>query len=107
VGRRTWTEWLGDPFILGEEVGESLAPLTDHLIRRDFLFDDNGILGIGDTRRKIFGARHFLGLMAVAQGRPRSRSARTERRSARSPVSLSPWRRRRGTGFFSRVGTGG
>ena len=70
VGRRTWREWLGDPFVLGTEVGEALESLTDHLVEEDFLFEDNGILGIGDIGRKTFGFRHFLDLMAVFREPP-------------------------------------
>jgi ATP-dependent helicase Lhr and Lhr-like helicase len=31
----------------------------------DFLFDDSGILGIGNRGEETFGSRHFLDLMAV------------------------------------------
>lgn len=65
VGRHTWPEWYGDPFVLGVEVGESLAELTESLLCQEILFEDNGILGIGEEGRRIFGSRNFMDLMAV------------------------------------------
>ena len=65
LGQRTWTEWLGDPFVLGSEVEAAAPELTRELVRRDFLFQDTGILGIGDRGREVFGARNFMELMAV------------------------------------------
>lgn len=65
VGRHTWTEWLGSPFVLGPEVEAEVEEITAHLIERDFLFEDDGILGIGEEGRRAFGGRNFLDLMAV------------------------------------------
>lgn len=65
VGRHTWAEWLGRPFILGEDVGRYVEDLTSSLIERGFLFEDSGILGLGQETEDTFGRRHFLDLMAV------------------------------------------
>ncbi|MEK9509021.1 DEAD/DEAH box helicase [Gemmatimonadota bacterium Y43] len=65
VGRYTWPEWLGDPFIFGPEIEERLPELATHLLRSDYLFEDNGVLGIGDAGRLTFGGRNFIELMAV------------------------------------------
>ena len=65
VGRRTWVEWLGSPFVLGPEVEGAVNEITSELVQRDFLFEDSGILGIGDRGRKVFGGRNFMELMAV------------------------------------------
>lgn len=65
VGRRTWPEWYGEPFIFGAEVAASLEEVTESLLENQFLFDDQGILGIGDEGRRTFGGRNFMDLMAV------------------------------------------
>jgi ATP-dependent helicase Lhr and Lhr-like helicase len=65
VGRRTWTEWLGDPFLLGDEAAGHVDALTRSLVAEGFLFDDSGILGIGQHGERTFGGRNFLDLMAV------------------------------------------
>ena len=70
VGRHTWPEWLGTPFIFGTEVEAELAALTSHLVARDILFSDGGILGFGDEGRRLFGFRNFMDLMAVFREPP-------------------------------------
>jgi ATP-dependent helicase Lhr and Lhr-like helicase len=65
VGRRTWPEWLGPPFVLGTDVAAAIEEVTDDLLRADFLFEDSGILGIGERGERTFGGRHFMDLMAV------------------------------------------
>jgi len=65
VGRHTWPEWLGTPFIFGPEVEVELRALTDHLLAQDILFSDGGILGLGDEGKRLFGFRNFMDLMAV------------------------------------------
>lgn len=65
VGRTTWPEWLGTPFVLGSETEVFIPSLTGALVTETFLFDDNGILGIGERGEQTFGGRNFLELMAV------------------------------------------
>ena len=65
AGRRTWPDWFGRPFVLGDDVSPFLEELTDSLADEGFLFDDNGILGVAERGRQTFGGRHFLDLMAV------------------------------------------
>jgi ATP-dependent helicase Lhr and Lhr-like helicase len=65
VGRKTWMDWLGDPFIFGDEAAGHVDALTRSLIAEGFLFDDSGILGMGERGERTFGGRNFLDLMAV------------------------------------------
>jgi ATP-dependent Lhr-like helicase len=65
VGRHTWRDWYGQPFVFGTEVAEHVEELTAHLLENRFLFEDNGVLGIGEQGEKTFGGRNFLDLMAV------------------------------------------
>lgn len=80
VGRRTWRDWFGKPFVLGEDVGAHMAGLVDHLVAAGFLFEDNGILGVGERGSRVFGGRSFLELMAVFSEPPMLRvlAGRTE-----------------------------
>jgi ATP-dependent Lhr-like helicase len=65
VGRHTWLEWYGEPFLFGPEVAPQVEQLIQSLIEEEFLFDDNGILGMGEHGTGVFGYRHFMELMAV------------------------------------------
>lgn len=65
VGRHTWRDWYGAPFVLGDETGQYADQLIDSLLDKDFLFEDNQILGIGQRGKEVFGRRNFMDLMAV------------------------------------------
>lgn len=65
VGRHTWPEWFGEPFVFGSEAEASVTELTESLLRNRFLFEDQGILGMGEEGQRVFGGRNFLDLMAV------------------------------------------
>lgn len=65
IGRTIWPDWYGEPFVLGDESADHADQITDALLRKGILFEDNGILGIGKQGEEIFGRRHFMDLMAV------------------------------------------
>jgi ATP-dependent helicase Lhr and Lhr-like helicase len=65
VGRATWADWLGSPLVLGKEAAACITDLTTDLVAENFLFDDSGILGIGERGERTFGVRNFLDLMAI------------------------------------------
>ncbi|MGH9227958.1 MAG: hypothetical protein ACRD07_04350 [Acidimicrobiales bacterium] len=65
VGRRLWQEWLGDPFVLGDDVVLFDDAVSDHLTGNGFLTVDGGMLSIGREAEARFGRRHFLELTSV------------------------------------------
>ena len=73
VGSHTWTDWLGEPFILGDDAASWTAEIIAHMLANDLLFDDGGVLGIGTEGEKRFGRRNFLDLMAVFSDPPTMR----------------------------------
>jgi ATP-dependent helicase Lhr and Lhr-like helicase len=70
VGRQTWTEWLGDPFVLGDESEGWVDEIVAHLLATEILFEDGGVLGMGTEGEKRFGRRNFMDLMAVFSDPP-------------------------------------
>lgn len=70
VGRATWTEWLGEPFVLGADAAARIPEIVDHLIRTGFLVDDGGILGIGAEAEASLGRQHFMELLSVFTSPP-------------------------------------
>jgi ATP-dependent helicase Lhr and Lhr-like helicase len=88
VGRHTWTEWLGEPFVLGDEAASWVEEITEHLLTSDILFEDGGVLGMGTEGEKRFGRRNFMDLMAVFSDPPTLRvlAGRTELGSIHSRV---------------------
>jgi ATP-dependent Lhr-like helicase len=70
VGRRLWTEWLGEPFALGPEAAAAAAAITDHLVASGFLVDDGGILGVGGEAEAVLGRRDFMELLSAFTSPP-------------------------------------
>ncbi len=70
VGRRLWTEWLGEPFVLGPDAAAAAATITDYLIAAGFLVDDGGILGVGGPAEAALGRQHFMELLSVFTAPP-------------------------------------
>ena len=70
VGRSTWTEWLGQPFVLGSAAAEHLPAIVDHLTGQGFLADDSGVLGVGPTAEDAFGQQYFMELLSVFTSPP-------------------------------------
>lgn len=70
VGRHTWTEWLGDPFVLGPCVLELVPEIVAFLLDQGFLDDQGGVLGVGPEAEALFGHRHFMELLSVFTSPP-------------------------------------
>ena len=70
VGRNTWTEWLGQPFVFGPEAQSLAEGLADHLVEAGYLVEDGGMLGIGPRAEGELGRRHFLELVSVFTSPP-------------------------------------
>lgn len=71
IGRHTWREWFGAPFVFGPDVAAVADEVIDHLIAEGFLVDTGaGMLSIGTTAEVEFGRRHFMELLAVFTAPP-------------------------------------
>jgi ATP-dependent Lhr-like helicase len=65
AGRQTWQEWIGRmPAFVAMPYGD-VQRVVSHMLERGILFEDGGILGIGQTGEEEFGRRHFMELMSV------------------------------------------
>lgn len=71
IGRHTWRDWFGSPFVFGDDVADVAEEVIDHLIAEGFLVDTGaGMLSIGTTAEAEFGRRHFMELLAVFTAPP-------------------------------------
>jgi ATP-dependent Lhr-like helicase len=70
VGRRLWREWLGDPFVFGDDVALFDDAVADHLTGHGFVTVDGGMLSVGREAEARFGRRNFLGLTSVFTAPP-------------------------------------
>jgi len=65
AGRQMWREWLGRMPAFAEMPATEVDRIVAHMIDSGVLFEDGGILGIGQTGEEEFGRRHFMELMSM------------------------------------------
>ena len=65
LGRHTWTAWLGERLVLGEEVERRVDEVVGHLVATGVLDLDGGMLQIGPEAERRYGKRNYLDLTAV------------------------------------------
>ncbi len=65
LGRSTWTEWLGDPPVLGADAMSHADELLAYLLAHDWLHEDEGLLSPGIEAERTIGRRNFLELTSV------------------------------------------
>src|SRR4051794_13711911 len=70
VGRNTWMEWLGEPFVFGPDAEKLSDGLAAYLVEAGYLVEDGGMLGIGPPAEGDLGRRHFLELVSVFTSPP-------------------------------------
>lgn len=70
IGRHSWTQWLGDPFVLGPRVLALVPEVVAFLLEKSFLEDQGGVVGIGTEAEAVFGHRHFMELLSVFTSPP-------------------------------------
>jgi ATP-dependent helicase Lhr and Lhr-like helicase len=58
-------KWIGSALTAMGIVEADLNQLLDHMLHSGILAQDAGVLGIGSSGEKLFGARNFVGLLAV------------------------------------------
>jgi ATP-dependent Lhr-like helicase len=65
IGRRTWFEWVarvpGFANLSADRIQEVLAAMLD----QGMLWEEEGILGIGQKGEETYGRRHFMELLSV------------------------------------------
>lgn len=66
----SWQPWFGSPPSLGDDVFAAAPDLVSHLLDEGWLFEDQGVLAIGDRASQRWGGRHFMELMASFTSSP-------------------------------------
>lgn len=88
IGDRTWTDWFGQPFALGNDLEGQAPVLTQSLVASEFLLSDNGILSIGPRGEQAFGRRHYMELMAVFSEPPMFKVLQGRKEIGKVPLFL-------------------
>ncbi len=70
AGRQTWREWVGRMPGFATMSDAEVESIVAWMLESGILFEDDGILGIGQTGEEEFGRRHFMELMSVFTSPP-------------------------------------
>lgn len=70
AGRQTWQEWVGRMPAFAAMSDAEVEGIVGWMLESGILFEDDGILGIGQAGEEEFGRRHFMELMSVFTSPP-------------------------------------
>lgn len=65
LGRSAWRDWIGRMPGFATLPAESLDRVIHHMLAEGMLFEDEGILGIGELGERTYGWRHYMEVMSV------------------------------------------
>lgn len=70
IGRHTWRDWLG-PFVAAAGlVDGDLEATLGYMVEHGLLFEEHGLLSIGDAGAESFGRKNFLELCSIFSSPP-------------------------------------
>jgi len=65
IGRREWREWLLHLLPLMELTEDDVESVLTHMLSRQILVQDGGILGMGPEGERLYGGKNFMALLSV------------------------------------------
>lgn len=65
IGRHTWSEWLTGVFCKAQLSPAESEALIKYMVQQGYLFEDQGLLSMGDVGEKNFGNRNYMQLFSV------------------------------------------
>jgi ATP-dependent helicase Lhr and Lhr-like helicase len=70
IGRVTWRDWIGSVPVFAQMPDRAINAIIQHMIDREILFDETGILAMGQAGEREFGYRNFMELVSVFSSPP-------------------------------------
>jgi ATP-dependent Lhr-like helicase len=65
IGRHTWLEWIARVPAFAEMPPDRIHEVVAWMLDQQMLWEEQGILGIGQRGEETYGRRHFLELLSV------------------------------------------
>lgn len=65
IGRQTWQEWIHRVPSYARMLPGQIDAVVEWMLQNDFLWDENGLLGIGRAGEARYGRRHFMEILSV------------------------------------------
>lgn len=70
LGRRTWLEWVRGVSAFAQMPAERIEQIVAWMLQQGLLWDEQGILGIGQQGEETYGRRNFMELLSVFTSAP-------------------------------------
>lgn len=70
IGRRDWLEWINGVAAFREMPRDQIAALVEWMLQQQILWDEQGILWLGQRGEETYGRRNFLELFSVFMSPP-------------------------------------
>lgn len=70
IGRRTWREWVASVPAFAEMPKDKIEQVVQWMLEQGLLWDEEGILGIGQAGEETYGHRNFMELLSVFMSPP-------------------------------------
>jgi ATP-dependent Lhr-like helicase len=70
IGRSAWREWVGRVPAFAAMTQRDVDELLSHMVERELLFDEAGIVSVGAEGERSFGYRNFMELFSVFNSPP-------------------------------------
>jgi ATP-dependent helicase Lhr and Lhr-like helicase len=70
IGRVTWSDWIGSVPAFARMTAEEIEAIIQHMVGRGILFEEEGILAMGQAGEREFGYRNFMELFSVFSSPP-------------------------------------
>ena len=65
IGRTAWRDWIGRMPGFAALAPEDIESVISSMLEKSILWDDSGILGMGETGEKKYGWQHYMEVMSV------------------------------------------
>ncbi len=70
IGRTEWLDWVRAVPAFRQVSATTIATLVNHMLARQILWDEAGVLWLGHTGQETYGRRNFLELVSVFTAPP-------------------------------------
>jgi ATP-dependent Lhr-like helicase len=70
IGRVTWRDWIGGVPVFAQMPDQEINAIIQHIVDREILFEEAGILAMGQTGEREVGSRNFMELVSVFSSPP-------------------------------------
>lgn len=70
IGRQAWQDWIGRLPVFASMRADEINSILDHMVAKEFLYEEAGLLSFGVEGEHKFGFRNFMEILSVFTSPP-------------------------------------